>query len=226
MLMKFSSQLVHYRKSKGMSQEELAALVGVSRQAVSKWETEEALPDLNKAIALAEALGVSLDALCGNETAVSSPAPEQSRSADQSKRFRPLMAAIFFLLLCGSFFMGMRFSSKPAPDVSVLPETVSATGVQFHMKDGAVAYQFIPGIVSDAYTYQITFAGSGDSSYTFDVACSGGVCSGSAAVGEGIYLVTALILDGERICTAPLASELTVSGGTVTWLPVAASGQR
>lgn len=52
--MKFSSQLVHYRKSKGMSQEELAALVGVSRQAVSKWETEEALPDLNKAIALAK----------------------------------------------------------------------------------------------------------------------------------------------------------------------------
>ena len=224
--MKFSSQLVHYRKSKGMSQEELAALVGVSRQAVSKWETEEALPDLNKAIALAEALGVSLDALCGNETAVSYLAPKQDHSADQSKRFRPLIAVVFFLLLCGSFFMGMRLSSKPAPDVSVLPETVSVTGVQFHMKDGAVAYQFIPSIVSSTYTYQISFVGNDGSSYTFDAGCSGGACSGIAAVGEGIYLVTALIRDGERICTAPLASELTVSGGTVTWLPIDASGQR
>lgn len=104
--MKFSSQLVHYRKSKGMSQEELAALVGVSRQAVSKWETEEALPDLNKAIALAEALGVSLDALCGNETAVSYPAPKQGHSADQSKRFRPLIARRLFSASMRKLFYG------------------------------------------------------------------------------------------------------------------------
>lgn len=36
------------RKSKGISQEQLADVVGVSRQAVSKWESEQAIPDLKK----------------------------------------------------------------------------------------------------------------------------------------------------------------------------------
>ena len=44
-----------------LSQEELAARVGVSRQAVSKWELGEAAPDINKLLALARAFGVTTD---------------------------------------------------------------------------------------------------------------------------------------------------------------------
>ena len=54
--MKLNEKILHYRKAAKLSQEELAALVGVSRQAVSKWELGEASPDVNKLLALARAL--------------------------------------------------------------------------------------------------------------------------------------------------------------------------
>jgi len=51
------------RKLNNMTQEELAEKVGVSRQTLSKWETGESSPDLDKARQLADALNVSLDEL-------------------------------------------------------------------------------------------------------------------------------------------------------------------
>ena len=51
------------RKSKSMSQEELADQVGVSRQAVSKWESEQATPDLDKVVIMSELFEVTTDYL-------------------------------------------------------------------------------------------------------------------------------------------------------------------
>ena len=59
--MKLSEKILYSRKRAGLSQEALADMVGVSRQAVSKWETGEALPETAKLAALGTALGVSLD---------------------------------------------------------------------------------------------------------------------------------------------------------------------
>ena len=58
------------RTKRRLSQEQLAELVGVSRQAVSKWELNAALPDTDKLVPLARALGVSVDELLGNVDAV------------------------------------------------------------------------------------------------------------------------------------------------------------
>ena len=44
--MSFQENLIRARKARGMTQEELAARLSISRQAVSKWETGESLPDL------------------------------------------------------------------------------------------------------------------------------------------------------------------------------------
>lgn len=63
MNIEIANRLVQYRKDRGMSQEELAAALGLSRQAVSKWERAEASPDTDNLIALARLYGVSLDAL-------------------------------------------------------------------------------------------------------------------------------------------------------------------
>jgi len=51
------------RKARGLSQEELAEQIGVSRQAVSKWEAEQSQPELEKLILLSEYFGVSCDYL-------------------------------------------------------------------------------------------------------------------------------------------------------------------
>ncbi len=61
--MKLHEKIYSQRKLKGFSQEELAEKLGVSRQAVSKWETGEALPEITKLKGLAEVFGVTTDFL-------------------------------------------------------------------------------------------------------------------------------------------------------------------
>lgn len=63
--MQLGEKIRAYRHAAGLSQEQLAAQVGVSAQAVSKWETASALPDTALLPAIADALSVSLDALFG-----------------------------------------------------------------------------------------------------------------------------------------------------------------
>ena len=63
MNLEIATRLVELRKQHGLSQEELAEKLGVSRQAVSKWERVEAAPDTDNLIALAKLYGVSLDEL-------------------------------------------------------------------------------------------------------------------------------------------------------------------
>lgn len=65
MNIEIANRLVELRRKKGLSQEELADLLGVSRQAVSKWERAEASPDTDNLIYLAKIYGVSLDELLG-----------------------------------------------------------------------------------------------------------------------------------------------------------------
>lgn len=61
--MTLHEKIAYYRRDKRLSQEDLAAQVGVSRQAVSKWELGEASPDVGKLLSLARAFGVTTDHL-------------------------------------------------------------------------------------------------------------------------------------------------------------------
>ena len=61
--MSLGSSLFQGRKHSGMSQEAVAEKLGVSRQTVSKWETDETLPDIRQAKRLAMLYGVTLDEL-------------------------------------------------------------------------------------------------------------------------------------------------------------------
>lgn len=58
--MTLGQRISQYRKTLGISQEELGGRLGVSRQAVSKWETDAAVPDMNNLIALAREFGISV----------------------------------------------------------------------------------------------------------------------------------------------------------------------
>jgi transcriptional regulator with XRE-family HTH domain len=59
----FADKLIDLRKKSGWSQEELAEKLNVSRQAVSKWEGAQSIPDMNRIIQLSELFGVSTDYL-------------------------------------------------------------------------------------------------------------------------------------------------------------------
>lgn len=64
----FSSKLYQLRREKGLSQEQLSAMLNVSRQAVSKWEAGGSMPELEKLIALSDIFGVSVDYLVRDNT--------------------------------------------------------------------------------------------------------------------------------------------------------------
>lgn len=63
----FKDNLIQIRKMRKMTQEDVAEKVGVTRQAVAKWESGETVPDLDKCRILAEVFGVSLDDLANYE---------------------------------------------------------------------------------------------------------------------------------------------------------------
>ena len=66
--MEFYQKLKNIRKEHGISQEELAARLNVSRQAVSKWESGQGFPETDKLIQLSTMFGISLDTLLKNES--------------------------------------------------------------------------------------------------------------------------------------------------------------
>lgn len=73
--MEFQQRLYELRKQSGLSQEGLADLLGVSRQAVQKWEAGTSRPDLDNLAALARYFNVSLDYLVTGQEAQVSPDP-------------------------------------------------------------------------------------------------------------------------------------------------------
>ena len=76
--MTLGARIAALRKERGLSQEGLGELVGVSRQAVSKWESDSALPDVNNCVALCRAFGIPLSQLLELEEE-SAPAGELTR---------------------------------------------------------------------------------------------------------------------------------------------------
>lgn len=81
--MTISEKILYCRKRCGLSQEALAEKIGVSRQAISKWETGEATPELSKLALLAKTFGVTADWLISEED------PPESFSAGQADPQKP-----------------------------------------------------------------------------------------------------------------------------------------
>ena len=61
--MSFGENLKNVRKQRGITQEELAEILGVSRQAISKWESDNGYPETEKLLLLSKTLNISLDYL-------------------------------------------------------------------------------------------------------------------------------------------------------------------
>ena len=106
--MNLGANITAFRTAQGLSQEQLAQLLGVSRQSVSKWETGTATPDLVHLLRLCEIFSVSLDTLVGQQAAqpvqAASPAPaspqKQGLAAHQTVGIILLCMAFLVMLVC------------------------------------------------------------------------------------------------------------------------------
>lgn len=111
MNIEIANRLIELRKKSGLSQEELADLLGVSRQAISKWERAEASPDTSNLISLAKIYQISLDELLNipvkkeetteiKETEVHQEEKKQfHEEVDVIMALTPFVCVIFYLLI-------------------------------------------------------------------------------------------------------------------------------
>lgn len=86
--MTFGEKLKNYRMEKGLSQEKVAEYLGVSRQAVTKWESDQSMPASGNLLALSSLYGISLDELVG------------SRSQEKKKKDTRRSNLILLAILC------------------------------------------------------------------------------------------------------------------------------
>ena len=98
--MTFGERLQALRQRAGMSQDQLAERLGVSRQAVSRWERDETMPETDKVIALADLFGVTTDYLLrpqpeSSETETKKPPREKT---DWMERFLAFAKRKWYLL--------------------------------------------------------------------------------------------------------------------------------
>lgn len=101
--MNIGNKIYELRSAKNLSQGDLAELLEVSRQSVSKWETDNAVPELDKLIKMCEIFGVTLDELAGRST---SQAPKnepceqnESRSFTPQKFIGCVLIAVSFIAM-------------------------------------------------------------------------------------------------------------------------------
>ncbi len=233
--MTFNEVLLQKRKCLGLSQEELAEQLGVSRQAVSKWETGEASPDLNKLLALSKVLGSSLDTLCGlqEEPPTAEAIPVSPARHRISTATILLITALLIAVFAGGYILGRSHSLSAGSNLPVsLPEDLTVTGLHFSPEDDGVTYQFTPSFLSSACTYQITFAATGEEPRVYDTVPTGGVCTGSAILDPwNNYTVTVTVSNGETALASSVANDLSYNpgkngengiwgGGSASWAPI------
>ncbi|PKL26201.1 MAG: transcriptional regulator [Spirochaetae bacterium HGW-Spirochaetae-3] len=85
--MRLHEKIVKLRKEKNVSQERLADELGVSRQAVAKWEGSEALPEIEKLIRLSKYFGVTIDSLVNDDEKCGEPMAPRDVETERVVRF-------------------------------------------------------------------------------------------------------------------------------------------
>ncbi len=97
----FSEKLLLIRKQKELSQEQLAKILDVSRQSVSKWETQQTLPEPNKLVLISNILDVSIDQLLKDDLSISEENETTSETEITETTSGAVKLDIMFCTKCG-----------------------------------------------------------------------------------------------------------------------------
>ena len=160
-----ADKIIELRKKAGLSQDELAEQMDVSRQSVSKWEGAQSVPDLNKILKLSEIFGVSTDYLLKDD--FEKPAPEISETITDSKPLRRVSMEEANKFLAVNEHSAFKTASGvalcilsvvPATILSVLSDTLAGTlgtVLMFLMVAGAVGLFISAGADKKPFRYLI-----------------------------------------------------------------------
>lgn len=113
--MTLGERLTRLRNQRGLSQDDLADILGVSRQSVSKWETDASVPELSKLMKLSDVFGVSLDELAGRPAPEGKPAESAARISnvtEETLRFHRQRIAGMLLLTLSVVLIALFFNFR------------------------------------------------------------------------------------------------------------------
>ncbi len=104
-------KIKHYRNKSNLSQESLAELVGVSRQAVTRWEAGQSMPSMENMIKLSEIFAVSMDEFTGNFKDQNHVENEQQTEFEAEKPIKKKRIAKTFFIIWGSLLLVLLVAS-------------------------------------------------------------------------------------------------------------------
>lgn len=214
----FSEKLMKLRRQEGMSQEQLADRMDVTRQSVSKWESGSAMPELGKLTALSELFGVSLDYLVKDyieEREMAKPALDNDTAARLEEKVDALAnrnriysftsrRKIFGLPLVSVRFGHDRHPCRENTAVGVIAIGNFSLGV---VSIGLISAGLLP-------IGMIALGGVALGMISIGVVAFGAVAVGYLAVGAsalGVYAVGAAA-QGSRVAVGAAASASTAVG--------------
>lgn len=134
--MTIGERLAALRKEKGMSQESLGEAMGVSRQAISKWESDASMPEIDKLVALSRLFGVSVGYLLGVEEEDNRSRPEEL--TEEQLRMAERIAGKYI----------EAFPPPPAPGPMKLPKWIKLAAVAVAVVLASLLY-YISGLSDD-----------------------------------------------------------------------------
>ena len=184
--MDLGTRISQYRKALGLSQEALGDRLGISRQAVSKWETNAATPDMENLLALSREFGVPLSALTG--TPESTAAGDTGTPPPRRRIWRWILAAVCLVILALAALLLFFCIRQNTGQTSSLPESSqpdSDFALYWTQSDGSTAWLGL-GAQRDVYPFgtnlppedslaEVTPYGNSASLYTVDCSASDGI---------------------------------------------------
>lgn len=172
--MEFGEKLQQLRKGAGMTQEELAQVLFVSRTAISKWESGRGFPNIESLKAISECFSVSIDALLSGEQILA------IAQQDQKEKQRTVRDLVIGLLDCGmGLLLFLPFFGQQVGDVIREMSLLALTEIQPYLKWAYVAFTALMmvlgiGILALQNCRKVCWE---KSKYPFSFALSGlGVC--------------------------------------------------
>ena len=133
--MEFNEKLQELRKRKGLTQEELAEVLYVSRTAISKWESGRGFPNIESLKSISKFFSVSLDELLSGEEILA------IAENDNKQKVRTLRDLIFGLLDCGiALLLFLPFFGQEANGVIKSVSLLSLSDIQPYLKTAYIAF--------------------------------------------------------------------------------------
>ena len=139
-IMELGEKLQELRKQKGLTQEELAEILYVSRTAVSKWESGRGIPSIESLKAISKYYSVSIDELLSGEEILA------AADKDLNQRENHLKDIVFGLLDCSMImFLFLPFFGEKGGDVIEAVSLLSLSGISHYIK--SVYFAIVFGII-------------------------------------------------------------------------------